>query len=255
MDPIARVNGASSFQTISGRKQLALTAKVCGPSSALRRSSHTEGTKVQKPSSGQSVLSKGPQVPAVTGDARFGAANLGAWQRAPDVQGGRACAPARSWTPRSLLRPARPRTKGGKRDPDMHRTRKCNQWDSGMKAHIGVADESGLLHHVECMAANVACVIRCTSCCTQRKTTVCGDTEAAPARTSARSCRTLMPRLPGCRKAFEGAGHEERTRAPLRGGWEHHKASVRAKGGTSVPNDQAAVRLRQDTLPRLGQGG
>ena len=134
MDPIARVNGASSFQTISGRKQLALTAKVCGPSSALRRSSHTEGTKVQKPSSGQSVLSKGPQVPAVTGDARFGAANLGAWQRAPDVQGGRACAPARSWTPRSLLRPARPRTKGGKRDPDMHRTRKCNQWDSGMKA-------------------------------------------------------------------------------------------------------------------------
>ena len=59
--------------------------------------------------------------------------------------------------------------------------------------------------------------------------TVCGNTEAAPARTRARSCRTLMPGLPGCRKAFEGAGDEERTRAPLRGGWEQHKASVRAK--------------------------
>ncbi|MFA0925231.1 transposase, partial [Xanthomonas fragariae] len=35
-------------------------------------------------------------------------------------------------------------------------TRKGNQYFFGMKAHIGVDDASGLVHHVECTAANVA---------------------------------------------------------------------------------------------------
>lgn len=38
----------------------------------------------------------------------------------------------------------------------MHQTRKGNQYYFGMKAHIGVDDVSGLVHHVECTAANVA---------------------------------------------------------------------------------------------------
>ena len=44
----------------------------------------------------------------------------------------------------------------GKRDPQMHQTKKGKQWFFGMKAHIGVDDESGLVHHVQCTAANVA---------------------------------------------------------------------------------------------------
>src|ERR1700751_4703726 len=32
------------------------------------------------------------------------------------------------------------------RDPDMHQTKKGNEWHFGMKAHIGVDAESGLLH-------------------------------------------------------------------------------------------------------------
>ena len=98
-----------------------------------------------------------------------------------------------------------------------------------MKAHIGVTDESGLLHHVECTAANVAGVIRCTSCCTESKTRCAATRGCTGADKREKSCRTLTPRLQGCREAFEGVGDEERTRAPLRGGWEHHKASVRAK--------------------------
>jgi IS5 family transposase len=42
------------------------------------------------------------------------------------------------------------------RDPEMHQTRKGNQWYFGMKAHIGVDAESGLVHHVQGTAANVA---------------------------------------------------------------------------------------------------
>lgn len=42
------------------------------------------------------------------------------------------------------------------RDPQMHQTKKGNQWYFGMKAHIGVDTRSGLVHSVSGTAANVA---------------------------------------------------------------------------------------------------
>ena len=42
------------------------------------------------------------------------------------------------------------------RDPEMHQTKKGNQWYFGMKAHIGVDVESGLVHTVTTTAANAA---------------------------------------------------------------------------------------------------
>ena len=42
------------------------------------------------------------------------------------------------------------------RDPEMHQTKKGNQWHFGMKAHIGVDVESGLVHTVTTTAANAA---------------------------------------------------------------------------------------------------
>ena len=42
------------------------------------------------------------------------------------------------------------------RDPDMHQTRKGNQWYFGMKAHIGVDSKTKLIHSVVATAANVA---------------------------------------------------------------------------------------------------
>jgi len=41
------------------------------------------------------------------------------------------------------------------RDPEMHQTKKGNQWYFGMKVHIGVDKDSGLIHSVETTAANV----------------------------------------------------------------------------------------------------
>jgi transposase, IS5 family len=42
------------------------------------------------------------------------------------------------------------------RDPEMHQTKKGHQWYFGMKAHIGVDAQSGLIHSVTGTAANVA---------------------------------------------------------------------------------------------------
>jgi IS5 family transposase len=41
------------------------------------------------------------------------------------------------------------------RDPEMHQTRKGNQWYFGMKAHIGVDSQTKLIHSVAATAANV----------------------------------------------------------------------------------------------------
>jgi IS5 family transposase len=42
------------------------------------------------------------------------------------------------------------------RDPEMHQTKKGNEWHFGMKAHIGVDAGTGMVHSVSCTAANVA---------------------------------------------------------------------------------------------------
>ncbi|WP_347507273.1 IS5 family transposase [Pseudomonas anguilliseptica] len=52
--------------------------------------------------------------------------------------------------------PSSTKNKNAKRDPEMHSTKKGNQYYFGMKAHIGVDDESGLVHSVVGTAANVA---------------------------------------------------------------------------------------------------
>ena len=53
---------------------------------------------------------------------------------------------------------ALPSTKNteGKRDGDMHQTKKGNQWYFGMTAHINVDAESGQVHTIITTAANVA---------------------------------------------------------------------------------------------------
>jgi IS5 family transposase len=43
-----------------------------------------------------------------------------------------------------------------KRDPEMHQTRKGQQWYFGMKAHVGVDSRSKLIHSVVATAANAA---------------------------------------------------------------------------------------------------
>jgi IS5 family transposase len=52
--------------------------------------------------------------------------------------------------------PSSTKNKEGKRDPEMHQTKKGNQYYFGMKAHIGVDADSGLVHSVVGTAANVS---------------------------------------------------------------------------------------------------
>ena len=54
-----------------------------------------------------------------------------------------------------IAAPSSTKNKDGKRDPEMHQTKKGNQWYYGMKIHAGVDKDSGLIHSVVTTAANV----------------------------------------------------------------------------------------------------
>src|SRR6266850_1185124 len=52
--------------------------------------------------------------------------------------------------------PSSTKNQSGERDPEMHQTRKGNQWYFGLKAHIGVDSKEGVVHSVCTSAASVA---------------------------------------------------------------------------------------------------
>jgi IS5 family transposase len=54
-----------------------------------------------------------------------------------------------------IAAPSSTKNKQGERDPEMHQTKKGNQWYFGMKVHIGVDAASGLIHSVQTTSANV----------------------------------------------------------------------------------------------------
>jgi IS5 family transposase len=55
-----------------------------------------------------------------------------------------------------IAAPSSTKNSDGERDPEMHQTKKGNQWHFGMKAHIGADAESGLVHTVVTTPANEA---------------------------------------------------------------------------------------------------
>ena len=57
--------------------------------------------------------------------------------------------------PTLIAAPSSTKNKAGKRDPEMHQTKKRNQWYFGMKLHAGVDKDSCLIHSVVVTAASV----------------------------------------------------------------------------------------------------
>jgi IS5 family transposase len=127
-----------------------------------------------------------------------------------------------------IAAPSSTKNNDGQRDPDMRQAKKGNQWFFGMKAHIGVDEDSGLVHHVECTAANVADVTQVHKLLHGREEMVRGDSGYTGADKRAE--------LAQVKAAFQIAEKPSKLRAmkskrdryyAVR--WEQHKASVRAK--------------------------
>jgi len=74
-----------------------------------------------------------------------------------------------------IAAPSSTKNKTGGRDPEMHQTKKGNNWYFGMKVHIGVDAESGLTHTVITTAANVNDVTQAHALLTAEETDVFAD--------------------------------------------------------------------------------
>ncbi|AVQ05891.1 TPA: IS5 family transposase [Xanthomonas vasicola pv. zeae] len=114
------------------------------------------------------------------------------------------------------------------RDPERHQTSKGNQWSFGMKAHIGVDEFSGLVHHVRCTAANVADVTVMHTLLHGKEDSVFGDSgyTGAEKRDDLQDCEAafFIAARPSTIQAL--GNKRERAREQR---WEHFKAIVRAK--------------------------
>jgi transposase, IS5 family len=74
-----------------------------------------------------------------------------------------------------IAAPSSIKNKQKARDPEMHQTKKGNQWYFGMKAHIGVDVASGLVHTVTGTAANEADVTQTAALLHGEEEDVFGD--------------------------------------------------------------------------------
>jgi IS5 family transposase len=74
-----------------------------------------------------------------------------------------------------IAAPPSTKNKGKSRDPEMHQTKKGNQWHFGMKAPIGVDVASGLVHTVVGTAANEADVTQTAALLHGEEEDVFGD--------------------------------------------------------------------------------
>src|SRR5450755_2137149 len=54
-----------------------------------------------------------------------------------------------------IAAPSSTKNSSGERDPEMHQTKKGNEWHFGMKAHIGVESRTKIIHSVAASAASV----------------------------------------------------------------------------------------------------
>jgi IS5 family transposase len=124
--------------------------------------------------------------------------------------------------------PTSTKNKDKARDPEMHSSKKGNQWYFGMKAHIGVDAESGLVHTVRGTSGNVNDVIEANSLLHGQESVVFGDAgyqgvEKRPDATADVTWHVAM--RPGTRKAL----NKDNPADALINKAEKLKAGIRAK--------------------------
>jgi transposase, IS5 family len=127
-----------------------------------------------------------------------------------------------------IAAPSSTKNKDAARDPEMHQTKKGNQWHFGMKAHIGVDADSGLVHTVIGTAANVHDVTQANALLHGKETSAHGDAgyQGANKRPNARQdIRWYIAMRPGKRRALGKASAMNVLAEKI----EKLKASVRAK--------------------------
>ncbi len=131
-----------------------------------------------------------------------------------------------------IAAPSSTKNREKKRDPDACQTKKGNTWHFGYKAHIGVDQDTGLVHHLEVTSANVHDVTVTPKLLTGEERAVYGDSgylgaekreDAVTHNKEGRKIRYKINRRPS-----QSKNHSIRSQGQTRRR-EREKSSVRAK--------------------------
>jgi IS5 family transposase len=127
-----------------------------------------------------------------------------------------------------IAAPSSTKNASGQRDPEMHQSKKGQQWYFGMKAHIGVDADSGLVHTVRGTAGNVNDVIEANALLHGQESSAYGDAgyQGADKRPDAKpTVLWHVAMQPSKRRALNLDDEVDRLTERI----EKLKASVRAK--------------------------
>ena len=127
-----------------------------------------------------------------------------------------------------IAAPTSTKNKDKARDPEMHSSKKGNQWYFGMKAHIGADAESGLVHTVRGTSGHVSDIAEANTLLHGEELLVFGDAgyQGIDKRPDSKAhVRWHIAMLPGKRKALDKSNEADAMIDQA----EKLKAGVRAK--------------------------
>ena len=143
-----------------------------------------------------------------------------------------------------IAAPSSTKNKDRARDPEMHSSQKGKQWYFGMKAHIGVDADSGLVHTVRGTSGNVADIVEGNSLLHGEEAEVFGDAgyQGIEKRPDAKQEVVWNVAMrPGKRKALDKENNPldalidllEKTKAGIRAKVEHPFRVIKRQFGYS----------------------
>lgn len=121
--------------------------------------------------------------------------------------------------------PSSTKNKENARDPEMHSTKKNNQYYFGEKIHIGVDSDSGAIHSVAVTAANVADIEMMDEMIRNKDKYAGGDSgyRGIENRTRHKKVHFMISMMKGKRKKYKGTGIDaiEKAKSSIRSKVEH----------------------------------
>ena len=135
-----------------------------------------------------------------------------------------------------IAAPSSTKNASGTRDPQMHQTRKGQQWYFGMKLHIGVDEDTGLTHSAVVTAANVHDKHPLPDLLHGQEQEVYGDSAYASQQTLIASKSPNARDMTDQRVRADGPGEEIARMV------NHAKSRVRSRGRSRVEHVFAVVK-------------
>jgi IS5 family transposase len=119
--------------------------------------------------------------------------------------------------------PSSTKNRTKERDPEMHQTKKGNQWYFGMKAHVGVDSRTKLIHSVAATAANVHDSQALPDLLHGNETRVWGDAAYSGQR------EVIQQHAPEAKSFIQAKAHRHRPLSETERARNRTKSKVRAK--------------------------